>query len=316
MKGWQFTDTNAPLVRAELPEPVPGPEHVLLEVVAAGLCHTDVGLMTDPAWKASVPSLPVVPGHEIAGRVLAVGPGVEGIAVGDAFGVCPTVGRGAPGFARNGGFADRYLSHVDELVPVPAGLDLGLAALGTDAGMTAYHALVVEGEVKAGDRVGIIGLGGLGQIGARVAVLRGAEVHVAETNRSVWHLAEQIGAASVVESVAALAAMDLDLVVDYAGVGNTTAQALDAIGMRGRIVVVGLGVWESTISTRKLISKQARLIGSNGGSKQDVADVYALMASGEVQPAVTDIGFDDIPQGLDDLHHGRVTGRLVARIAD
>ena len=84
--------------------------------------------------------------------------------------------------------------------------------------MTSYHAVIVQGALKAGDKVGIIGLGGLGQVGARVAVVKGAgEVHVAEINRAVWPLADEIGAASVVENASEWSGRDFDLIVDFAG---------------------------------------------------------------------------------------------------
>jgi propanol-preferring alcohol dehydrogenase len=79
---------------------------------------------------------------------------------------------------------------------------------------------------------------------------------------------------------------------------------------------VGLGKSEVTLDSLALIRSEVDLLGSGGGTWQDVADVYALLASGEVSPQWSAIGFDEIPQGLDDLRHHRVTGRVVARIAD
>ena len=169
--------------------------------------------------------------------------------------------------------------------------------------------------MKAGDKVGIIGLGGLGQIGARVAVVNGAEVHVAEVNEAAWPLAEEIGASSVVADVAQWANQRFDVIVDFAGYGTTTANALSAIRRDGRVVVVGMAKPEITLNTIALVRKQAQIYGSNGGTKHDIAAVYELVRTGDVKPAYTVIDFDDIPQGLDDLKHHRVTGRLVAHIA-
>ncbi len=316
MQAWQFVETHAPLRRVDIPEPTPGPGEVVIAVKAAGLCHSDVGAMHDPGWIPMFPKRPVVMGHEIAGVVAELGPGVTSVAVGDRVGVCPTAGHGAPGYVRDGGFAAWHCVHADDLVAMPDTLSFELAAIGTDAGMTSYHAVIAQGGVRAGDKVGIIGLGGLGQIGARVAVVTGAEVHVAEINPAVWPLAEAIGARSVVADVAEWAGGRFDVIVDFAGFGTTTAAAVNAVRRDGRIVVVGMGRLETTLSTRDLIRSQAVVVGSGGGTKADVAAVYELLATGAVAPAVTTIGFDDIPAGLDDLHHGRVTGRLVARIAD
>jgi propanol-preferring alcohol dehydrogenase len=314
MLGWQFTTTHEPLRLVEVPDPEPGPGEVVLDIHAAGLCHSDVGALTDESWLRVIRQRPVIMGHEIAGVVAAVGPDVTEVAVGDRVGVCPSNGHGAPGYARDGGFTTRHRVLADDLVPMPDDLSFELAALGTDAGMTSYHAMVARGGCTAGMRVGVIGLGGLGQIGARVAVVLGAEVHVAEVNEEVWPMAREIGAASIVADVSEWAGMDLDLVVDYAGYGTTTAGALNAIRKQGSIVLVGMARMQITLETYDIIRTEVHLLGSNGGTKEDVAAVYELLASGQVDPKVTVIGFDDIPAGLDDLQHHRITGRLVARI--
>jgi propanol-preferring alcohol dehydrogenase len=315
MKGWFFTDTNEPLALREIDEPQPGRSEVVLDVVVAGLCHSDVGMMTDSAWLQTLAFRPIILGHEIAGVVREVGAEVTSVKEGDRVGVCPTAGHGPPGYARHGGFTTQHLVHADDLVPMPDSLSFELAALGTDAGMTSYHAIVTRGQVKAGMKVGVIGLGGLGQIGARVGVIRGAEVHVAEPNEAAWAMAKEIGAMSVVADAAEWAGANFDLVIDYAGFETTTQLATKAVKRGGRVVLVGLGKSEITLDSLALIRSEVEVLGSGGGTWQDVADVYALLASGEVSPQWTTIGFDEIPQGLDDLRHHRITGRVVARIA-
>ena len=298
MRAWQFTTTNEPLVLADIPEPSPGPGEVVLHIKAAGLCHSDVGAMTDPSWLAIIPHRPIVIGHEIAGVVASIGEGVSGIRVGARVGVCPTASAIAPGYGRDGGFTFKHRAPAGDLVPMPDGLTFELAALGTDAGMTSYHAVVVQGALEAGDKVGIIGLGGLGQVGARVAVVNGAgEVHVAEINRAVWPLAKEIGADSVVENAAEWSGGDFDLIVDFAGFGTTTAAALKAIRLNGRVVVVGMGAPQITLDTMDVILKQAQVYGSNGGTKQDVAAVYDLLASGAIRPVGVRGGLRRHPAG-------------------
>jgi len=200
-------------------------------------------------------------------------------------------------------------------VRIPENVSLALGAAGTDAGMTSHHAVIVNGQVKAGDKVGIIGLGGLGQIGARVAALAGAEVYVAEVDRKVWPLAEQIGAKAVQSSIAEFSDVELDVVVDFAGFGTTTAQAIEAVRVGGRVVQVGMGRLEATISTKALIWHEATLIGSNGGTKEDVQAIYEYFAAGEIEPTITEIDFSRIPDGLKQLQQGEVIGRLVATSA-
>lgn len=312
MKGWCFTATNAPLQLLDIDEPTPGPGEVVLDVKGAGLCHSDVGVMVDPIWMSRVAFTPLILGHEIAGVVSAIGPDVADVKIGDRVGVCPTVGLGAPGFSRHGGFTTKYLAKPIELVPMPDSLSFDLAAVGTDAGMTSYHAMVSRGRVQSDMKVGVIGLGGLGQIGARVAVLRGAEVHVAEPNEAAWPTAEEIGAQSIVRDASEWAGKGFDLIVDYAGFGTTTRAAVNAVRRAGTVVLVGMGKLEFTLDTMPMIISEINVLGSTGGTRDDVVEVYDLFATGKVDPKITKIDFLDIAKGLDDLQHHRITGRLVA----
>ncbi|MGV3758364.1 MAG: zinc-binding dehydrogenase [Actinomycetota bacterium] len=316
MQGWFFTNTGEPLELGELDEPTPGPGEALLEIKAAGLCHSDVGMLTDESWLQTLAFRPIVIGHEVAGVVTAIGDGVTEVQVGDRVGVCPTATGGAPGYARHGGFTYQHVAPAADLVPMPEGLSFELAALGTDAGMTSYHAIVARGGLQPGMKVGVIGLGGLGQIGARVGVVKGAEVHVAEPNEKAWPLAKEIGAATVVKDASEWEGQGFDLIVDYAGFGTTTRAATKAVRRDGRVVLVGMGKLEFTLDTMDMILSEVTVSGSQGGTRQDIAEVYELLASGAVRPTVTTIGFDDIPQGIDDLKNHRITGRLVAHIAD
>lgn len=312
MKAWQFTGTNQPLVLNEVPEPSAGPGHVVLDIKAAGLCHSDVGVLDDPGWMALIAKTPITIGHENAGVISELGEGVTGFKVGDRVAVCPTTSAGAPGYSFDGGFAPKLVIDAQALVPIPDGVDFLAGAAATDAGMTSYAAVVSQGGVKKGDKVGIIGFGGLGQIGTRVAVLKGAEVYVAELNELVWPLAKEAGVAGVAKSLTDFPDVQFDVIVDFAGFGTTTAQAVDIIRRDGTVVLVGMGKLESLINTRSLILNQCNLKGSNGGTKEDIAGVYELMASGDLKPTITAITFDEIPEGIDKLRDGKVTGRLVA----
>jgi propanol-preferring alcohol dehydrogenase len=317
MKAWQFHYTHKPLVRAEIPEPTPGPGEVVLDIKAAGLCHSDVGVLDDEGWLQTIPNLPVVMGHEVAGVVSAVGEGVTEVKVGDRVGVCPTAASpGAPGYVRDGGFTEKHVCLPGDLVKMPENLSFELAALGTDAGMTSYHAIMTVGGLQPGWKVGVIGFGGLGQVGARVGVVKGAEVHVAEVNRDLWDRAREAGVTDVVADAAEWAGQDFDLIVDYAGFGETTTNAAKAVRRGGTVVLVGMGKLEFTLDTMDMILKEVRVLGSNGGTPQDVADIYELLADGSIKPATTVIDFEEIPTYLDKLRAHEVTGRVVAKIAD
>jgi alcohol dehydrogenase, propanol-preferring len=312
MRAWQFEGPGRPLALNEVPEPQPGEGEVVVDVRAAGLCHSDVMYMETGG--RAMPFLPMTQGHETAGVISALGAGVTAWQAGDRVGVCPSGIAPPPGMFRHGGFADKHVAPAADLARIPDGLGFSLGALATDAGMTSYHAMVKRGGATAGMKVGVIGYGGLGQIGARAAVLRGAEVHVAEPKPEVWELARAAGAAACVADAAEWAGQGFDLVVDYAGFG-TTAKAIAAVRRGGgKVVQVGLG--EPTISFPANTILGRDLLGSLGGTVGDIEEVYALMDAGEIAPHYTEIGFDDIRDGLQRLAAGQVTGRLVARFGD
>jgi len=311
MRAWQFEEAGQPLVLRNVPEPRPSADEVLIDIRAAGLCHTDVGILHDPQWTPRIGPFPLTLGHELAGVIDAVGSDVKDYVVGDRVGVFPA-GRTRPGQGRDGGYSYKCLALAEDLVRVPDGVSFPLAAIGTDAGRAAYRAVVTRGNVQKGQNVGIIGLGGLGQVGARIAVLQGANVYAAEKRKSVWPLARSLGIADVAADISAFEEVAFDLIVDFAGFGSTTASAIEAIGDFGTVVQVGMGKLTSEISTGSLIFKQVSLIGSRGGSAEDIAKVYELMAEGDLSPEFTEIEFEEIPDGLDRLYRGEATGRLVA----
>ncbi|NLK64542.1 MAG: zinc-binding dehydrogenase [Tissierellia bacterium] len=318
MKGWQFTTTHEPLTLIEKEDPKAKEGYVVLDVMAAGLCHSDVGALEDESWLGLISKRPCILGHEFAGVISEIGPGVEGFKIGDRVGVCPMFasdGTG-PSYGRDGGYATKSAVPAEMLVPVPEGVNFAQAAAATDAGMTSYHAVVGMGGVKKGMKVGIIGVGGLGQIGARIAVLQGCEVYGSSRNPVARQKALDLGCKDVVETPDKLAPFECDVIIDFAGSGKTTAQALESIGYRGRVVVVGMAKLETTLNTMTLILKQAEVVGSNGGSSQDIAEVYKLIASGQLDPEIIEIGFNEIADGLEKLKAGGIKGRMVAMIKD
>lgn len=316
MKAWQFTNTHEPLVLNEVDEPSAAAGGVVVDVKAAGLCHSDVGMMEDEGWLVTLAKRPITLGHEVAGVISEVGAGVTDWKVGDRVGLCPTTSAGAPGYAFDGGFAPKVAVDQEALVRIPDNVSFVYGAAGTDAGMTSHHAVIVNGQVTKGTKLGIIGFGGLGQIGARVAVLAGADVYVAEINEAVWDNARATGVKDVKKSITDFADIGLDVIVDFAGFGVTTADAIETVRRGGRVVQVGMGKLEATISTRTMILNEVTYIGSQGGTKEDVQGVYDFLATGQLDPTITEITFDDIPGGIDRLAKGQVVGRLVAKYGD
>jgi propanol-preferring alcohol dehydrogenase len=311
MKAWQFVGQGKPLVRTEIPEPVAGPGEVVVEIKAAGVCHTDVSIMEGPV-SSILAHIPIVLGHEVAGVIAEIGPDVNGFAVGDAVGIDPSEGLTGPGVGRDGGYAEKAIAKVGELVRIPAGVSFEQAAAGTDAGATAYHAVRTAGKVEAGTKVVIIGLGGLGQIGARVAVLAGAEVYVADIRPELAEVAAELGAVKFVTDVSELTSENADVVVDFAG-ANTTQSAIAVVRPGGRVVQIGAAAPEATISVFELMMKRVELVGSLGSDRGDLEEVYRLFSTGQLNPVISTIGFEEIAEGLERLRKGDIAGRLVAQ---
>jgi len=310
MRAWQFEAVGSPLALNEVVEPSPEAAEIIIDVKAAGLCHSDVGFL-DGTLTPLLPFRPITLGHEIAGVVSAVGTDVTQFAVGDKA-VIPAAITNGPGTEKNGGFASKVAVLEELAIPLPDGVPYDQAAAATDAGMTSYHAVKVQGGVSEGTRVGIIGLGGLGSLGTQTALALGAEVYVAEINEKVHDFARQLGVAGVSTSIKDFADKQLEVIIDYAGFGTTTNDAIETVIRDGRVIQVGLGVANATLNLQRLTLEQIHLIGSQAGTKADCAEVLDLVAAGKLESRITHIGFDEIGDGIKRLERGEVIGRLVA----
>jgi len=288
VKAWLLTGAKEPLRRIEREDPRPGPGQAVVDVRAAGICHSDVGSI-DGTLTPMLAKLPLVLGHEVAGVVADVGPDVVDLKV-----------------------ADKFLGEVTGLVKLPDAVDFVQAATATDAGQTAYGAVMGAGRLRAGERIGIIGLGGLGLTGARIAVLGGAQVYAADPKHETWALARQRGVLETVEDARDLATFDLDVIVDFAGLGTTTANAITAVRAGGRVIQVGLGRSEATISTAELVIKAITLRGARGGRPVDFRAVIDLIAKGDLSIYAGTTTFEEIPEAIERLKTGDVIGRIVA----
>jgi propanol-preferring alcohol dehydrogenase len=309
MKAWQFVGVGEPLKRVELPDPVAGTGELVIDIKAAGLCHSDVSYM-DGTITSLLAHVPIVLGHEIAGVVSSIGAGVDCFSVGQRVGIPATVD--SPGSARNGGFADQVVVLAEQCVHLPDAVPFEQAAPAMDAARTAYRGLVTAGHLSAGMTAGIIGFGGLGSLAVQIARAIGAQVYVAEVNEAAWDDARKLGAQGVAADIRSFEDKGLDVIVDFAGYGTTTAAAIDAVKPRGRVVQVGLAREMATISAQKITMKEITYVGASNGEKSEAEAVLALMASGNIKSDVVLISFDEIPASLDRLEHGGVRGRFVA----
>jgi propanol-preferring alcohol dehydrogenase len=310
MKAWQFTGVDVPLTLTEVEAPIPAADEIVVHVRAAGLCHSDVGFI-DGTLTPLLPFRPITLGHEIAGVVSAVGGDVTEFTVGQRVGIPATITDG-PGTEKNGGFAEEVAVLAKLVVPLPDHVPFDQAAAATDAGLTSYHAVHVQGHVAAGTKVGIIGLGGLGSLGAQAALAAGATVYVAEKNEKVHDFARQLGVEAVSTDIEVFTDAELDVIIDFAGFGTTTDGAIKTLRRGGRVVQVGLARATATLDLQTLTLNEIELVGSQAGTKQDLIEVLDLIEQGKLSSRITPIDFDEIGEGIGRLERGEVIGRLVA----
>ena len=312
MKGWEFIGTHHPLKIVEKPDPVAKPGYVVMKTKAGGLCHSDVSALEHESWMPSF-NVPVIMGHEVCGEIVEIGEGVEGFEIGDIVAVCPLYAKDGtvPGYTRDGGYGTMTTAPVEQLVKVPAGVTFAQAAACTDAGATSYHAVVTVGGVQPGMRVGIIGVGGLGQFGVRHAVNKGCEVYVATRKPSAQELAMSLGAKAVAASITEFADKDLDVIIDFAGGGKTTTDAINTVKFRGRVVIVGMARDIAEVNTMSMIMHELTFVGSQGSTTDDLRDCINSIAEGKLDPLIREISFEEIGEGIEMLTRGEVQGRLV-----
>ncbi|MGQ0837214.1 zinc-dependent alcohol dehydrogenase family protein [Actinokineospora sp.] len=317
-----------PRVR-EVDDPVPGPDGVVVAVEATGLCRSDWH-----AWQGHDTHvvLPHVAGHELAGRVVAVGAGVRRWRAGDrvtvpfvcACGSCPQCASGnqqvcdrqfQPGATHWGSFADLVaLDHADvNLVALPDSLDsVTAAALGCRFG-TAYRAVLRQGAVRAGQWVAVHGCGGAGMSAIMLAVAAGARVVAIDLAPDALALAEKLGAAAVIDAagtadvaaaVRALTGGGAHLSLDCVGHPAVCASSVASLRKRGRHVQVGLmppaqGV--PPIPMHLVIANELQLLGTHGLQAHEYPALLRLVEESEMdlgRLVGARIGLTDVPAAL------------------
>lgn len=323
MRGWLFIDTFVPpeLIEREDPKVVPG--EVIVDIKASGICHSDVGALYDPSFASLRKGGPIIFGHECAGVISEIGEGVTEWKVGDRVGVVPQDPNNPLailGGARDGGYATKILVPAYQCVKLPDEVSYIQGAVGTDAGATTYRALFTIGKAKAGMKVGIIGVGGLGQFAVQMANIAGCEVYAADMSEEARALAESLGCKKVYSDANELKNDNLELILDFAGFDVTLTAAVNAVIPGGTVVEVGLGQMSGEKSSKvgmeigDLVLKEVTVKGSLGNTKDDIAGVYQYFATGKLKPQLEIIKFEEIGEGLERLHRGEVRGRLAAEV--
>ncbi|MGE3142749.1 MAG: alcohol dehydrogenase catalytic domain-containing protein [Hyphomonadaceae bacterium] len=343
MRCEAVTAFGAPLESLERDLPVPGPGEAVVKISRAGVCHSDVHLHDGyfdmgggQKLAASVP-LPAVLGHEIEGKVAALGPDVSGPPVGAQVAVYPWIGCGKCatcargdqhmcsrnrnlGLALWGGFADHVLVP-DARALIPAdGLAPGVAALAMCSGLTAYSALNKIGKVDPADPIVILGFGGLGVMGLALAnALLANPVTVMDIDPAKREAALARGAAEAVDPADAAAVKAFSkrtggaaAALDFVGAPATFAVGTQVIRRGGALVLVGLFGGAAQLSLATIPMRPISIIGSLTGSLAEAEALIALLKTGKVAPPVMENRpMSAANQALNDLRAGRVLGRVV-----
>ncbi|KAF4990976.1 hypothetical protein FDECE_14183 [Fusarium decemcellulare] len=319
MKAYRFTDPSKGLEYTEVPIPVPEKNQVLIEVRAAGLCHTDCNIISGDDntffWKR-----PITLGHELAGVVVKVGSDVTKFKVGDR--VLPIISTqhpitfadvtSTPGMGYDGGFAEYAVLFESKALHIPEAVTFPQAAVAADAVATAYHAVVVEGQITEASKIAMIGLGGLGLSAAQIASVYGAKVYGIERDSRKYGVAAQVGVHACAKSFDGFPGIQFDVVVDFVGAGDTTAAAAKAVKPGGRVVLVGLGRKRMTLDSHKFVTSGVTLIGSAGSTAHEVEKSLQMIANKQINPLLEEVPFGEIKEQLERLAKGNVIGRLYA----
>ena len=325
-----------PLTIEELPIPTPGPGQVLVRVVASGVCHTDLHAASGD-WPVR-PTLPFIPGHEGAGYVAAVGPGVTRLTDGDRVGVpwlhsacgtceycltgwetlCPR--QANTGYSVNGCFADYVLADANYVGLIPDGLDFATAAPILCAGVTTYKGLK-ETDTRPGQWVVISGVGGLGHMAIQYAKAMGLHVAAVDVSDDKLVLARTLGAALTVNATQQDPVATLQKEIGGAHGALVTAvspvaftQAIGMLRRGGTCSLVGLppGAFETPIFD--VVLKRLTVRGSIVGSRMDLAEALQFAADGAVGVAYEPQPLSSINGVFDRLRAGTIQGRVVLDI--
>lgn len=310
----------------------PGPladEWVEVAVDHCGVCHSDLS-MIDNDWGQT--RYPLVAGHEVVGRVVAVSPGAKRVQIGDRVGVgwyasscleCRTclggsqhLCAGSTGLITHhrGGFAERVRAHWAWCTPLPDGLDASTAGPLFCGGITVFGPIARFG-VKPTDRVGVVGIGGLGHLAIRFLNAWGCEVTAFTSSAAKRAEAIALGAHEVVASndAAALEALAgrFDFVIVTANVPLPWHGYLAALAPRGRLHVVGAVLEPIPVPAFALIGGEKQVSGSPLGSPATLADMLDFCARHRIAPSVERFPFRRINDALDHLRAGRARWRVV-----
>lgn len=317
------------------PELRPGPGEIVLDVEACGVCGSD-GFLQSGGFGST---LPIVPGHEAAGTVRALGEGVDGPAVGTLAAIyyirhcgwCAPCLQGrvnlCDGIARmgvdiDGAFATQVRVPANCVLPVTASLDPAIVAVLTDAVGTGYHALTRLARVQPGETVVVMGVGGIGSNTVQLARHLGARVAAVSRKDTKLELARGLGAEAVFAADEDVIARVREwaggtgptVVIQTVGSAEVDRQAVEMVGSGGRVVFVGASQAAFEVRATELIWREAQLLGSRGFVPDDIREVVALYEQGALQLdhlITRRRPLAEINEALEDLASGRTLRTVI-----
>ncbi|MFD0338658.1 alcohol dehydrogenase [Streptomyces sp. NPDC127117] len=329
----QATAAGGPFEIVERAVPRPGPGRVRVSVDACGVCHSDT-FFVDGALPGV--RFPVVPGHEIAGRIEELGEGTQAawqvgdrVAVGwfgGSCGHCTPCRRGdfvvcenlkVPGWAYDGGYAESVVVPVDALARIPDALSAVDAAPMGCAGVTTFNGLR-RSAARPGDLVAVLGIGGLGHLGVQYAAAMGFETVAIARGAAKADFAKELGAHHYVDSTAGTGVADALQALGGARVVLATAAnsaaitaTVEGLAPRGELVVIGADPEPLGISPNQLLMSGRVVRGHPSGTAQDVQDTLAFSTLHGIRPMTETVPLDDAEAAYRKMMSGAARFRMV-----
>jgi alcohol dehydrogenase, propanol-preferring len=340
--AFRFTAWGIPPQLVDLEVPVPQGTEVLIQVEAAGICHSDLHVLDAEAGRLPYP-VPFTLGHEVAGHVVALGPSATGIQIGERFAVygpwgCGQCGRCAAGhdnycdrrgeltwsgagLGRDGGMAGHMLvPDPRHLVPI-GDLDAAQAAPLTDAGLTPYHAIAgLSGKLGQGTTVAVIGVGGLGHLAIQILrAITSSRVLAVDIREEALELAHRSGADLTTlkkpDTSTVLRAdtggSGVDAVLDFVGSDATLALAARSLRAGGDLVLLGSGAGQLTITKPGPLPQGASLSLPFWGTRPELHEVIALAQAGSLHVETELFALSAAHDAFERLRTGQIRGRAV-----
>ncbi|MFB7664879.1 alcohol dehydrogenase [Kitasatospora sp. NPDC056138] len=329
----QAAAAGQPFEIVEREVPKPGPGHVRVAVEACGICHSD-SLFVD----AMLPGVrfPVVPGHEIAGRIEELGEGTQGVwQVGDRVAVgwfggscghCTPCRQGdfvvcenleVPGWSYDGGFAEAVVVPSGALARIPDGLEATDAGPMACAGVTVFNGLR-RSSARPGDLVAVLGIGGLGHLGVMCAAAMGFETVAIARGIDKADFAGELGAHHYIDSTASTGVAEAlqslggaKVVLATAANSAAITATVEGLSHRGELVVIGAAAEPMEISPAQLLMRARTVRGHPSGTAQDVQDTLAFSALHGIHPMTEIMPLDQATEAYRKMLSGAARFRMV-----